>query len=114
MNETENDLQSGARITELEERCGELRRIVNILFAGLVVTSFTLTAYLALEGHRASQDADVAKQRAEYYQRVVQQDDAAIQAFYTKMQEFGRTHPDFQKQILSKYKVTNNAQPAKP
>ena len=101
-------------MAELEEKCGELRRIVNLLFGGLVVTSFTLTAYLALVGHRASQDADVARQRAEYYQRVVEQDDAAIQSFYAKVQDFGRTHPDFQKQVLSKYKVTNNAQPAKP
>lgn len=101
-------------MSELEEKCGELRRVVNVLFAGLVVTSFTLTAYLGLEARRAAQDADGARRVTDYWQQVVRQDDTAIQDFYSKIQEFGRTHPDFQKVVLSKYKITSNAQAAKP
>jgi hypothetical protein len=110
MNEPENDLQSGSRLTELEGQCGELRRMVNMLFGALVLTSFSLTAYLGLQGKRAAQESVDARHELDYYAQLVQQDDAAIQTFYSRLQEFGRTHPDVVNRILSKYKV--NTPPA--
>lgn len=111
MNEPENDFQSASR-EAMEENCGELRRMVNLLFGALVVSSFTLTAYLGLEGVRAAQEAAQGKQRLDEIGRAVQQDQAVIQVFYSKLEEFARTHPDFQNRVLSKYTMNTGNPPA--
>jgi hypothetical protein len=91
------------------ETSEDLRRQINVLFGALVVTSFTLTAFLGLEARRSAAEASVAKPRAEEAEKAIAQDNAAVQAVYAKLQEFGRTHPDFQSKILVKYKINSNA-----
>lgn len=106
MNESETDLQSASRPAGNNGNCEDLRRQITLLFAGLTITSFTLTAYLGLQARRASVELIAIKPRAEDAVKLLQQDDAAAQAVFAKLTEFGRTHPDFQTKILSKYKVT--------
>lgn len=78
----------------------------------MILTSFTLTAYLGLQMKRAGEEAAQAKAQANELKQAVQQEDGNIQATFSKLSEFARKHPDFQNQILSKYKVNTSA-PAK-
>ena len=109
MNEPENNLQNSSRLTDMSENYEALRRQFNLVFIGLVVTSFTLTVFLGLQAKRSAAELSVIKPRAEETAKVVQQNDANVQALFAKLTEFGRTHPDFQLKILSKYRIDTNA-----
>ena len=108
MSEPENTPQSGSPVACPETNGEEMRRLVNILFGGMILTSFTLTAFLGVESRRATKDAAITKAQTVELTRAIQQTDADLQAAYTKLSEFARKHPDFQNQILSRYfKFTN-------
>ena len=83
--------------------------MVNLLFAGLVITSFTLTAYLGLEARRAAVQLTYLKPQVEQTLSAVKQTGDHDQAILSKLVEFGRSHPDFQSRILSKYKIEPSA-----
>jgi len=108
MSETENNMPNASRETELTEKCRELSRMVNLLFAGLVITSFTLTAFLGLEAKRSAKLHSFRKQQAEDTMTALKQTDAHDQAILSRLVEFGRTHPDFQNKVLVKYNITAN------
>jgi len=101
---------------DAEEAHESLRRQINLLFGALLISSFTLTAFLALQAGRVSTEYATAKMQAEGALRTFQEDNVALQATLTRLQEFGRTHPDFQKQILVRYKIDGSmlAAPAAP
>ena len=111
MNLPENNPSTSSPAPDAESS-QELRRTINILFAGMILTSFTVTAYLGLQSKRAGEEATQAKAQANELKQAIQQEDGTIQATFSKLSEFARKHPDFQNQILSKYKV-NTAPPAK-
>ena len=111
MNEPGNDLPSASLPLESEETIESLRRQVNLLFSGLVITSFIVTAYLCLEARRASIDLMMVQPRAAEIMKLSEQDSTSAQEIYIKLSDFARTHPDFQKQIFFKYKF-NPAEPA--
>jgi len=46
--------------------------------------------------------------------RLVQQDNQSVEVTYAKLVEFARTHPDFQKVVLSQFTLSTNAAPAAP
>jgi hypothetical protein len=106
MNEPENNLTPRSMDGETS---ADLRRQINVLLGALVITSFTLTAFLGLEARRASAEFMAIKPRAEEAEKAIAQDNANVQTVFSKLQEFGRTHPDFQSKILSKYKLNSNA-----
>lgn len=108
MNEPQSDLQNGS-VEELNKECAELRRVNNLLFGALIITSFTLTAYLGLEGRRADAELTDAKQRAEQAGQFIQQDVTDIKAFYSKLSDYARVHPDFQNRVLSKFRLNNSS-----
>jgi hypothetical protein len=119
MNEPESNLQNAPRSMDAEEAHESLRRQINLLFGALLISSFTLTAFLALQAGRVSTEYATAKMQAEGALRTFQEDNVALQATLTRLQEFARTHPDFQKQILVRYKIDGPmpaapATPAKP
>jgi hypothetical protein len=114
MNEPENNLPAASRSVAGDENYENLRRQINLLFGALIVTSFTLTAYLGLQARRASVELLAIQPRADEATRLLQQDDASAKAAFSKLEDFGRTHPDFQARILSKYKVNTNAPMAAP
>jgi hypothetical protein len=113
MNEPETNLQNAPRSLDAADTHESLRRQLNLLFAAVVISSFTLTAFLGLQARRVSMDYAATKVQLDGALRVFQQDNVSLQAALTKLQEFGRTHPDFQKQILAKYKI-NGPMPAAP
>jgi len=105
MNESEMNPQNAPGSADTFETGEDLRRQLNLLFGALVIMSFTVTAYLGLQARRASMDYLAAKPRADEAVRIFKQDNVAVEAAFSKLTEFGRTHPDFQKQILAKYKL---------
>lgn len=105
MNEPQANPQDFSSGADVIERCRDLQRLVNLLFTGLIITSFTLTAFLGLQAHRASVEVDITRSRAEQDTALARQSNAEAEAVYSKLVEFARTHPDFQNKVLSKYKV---------
>jgi hypothetical protein len=112
MNQPESSLTS--RPVDIGETCEDLRRQITVLFGALVVTSFTLTAFLGLEARRSSAELLAIKPRAEEAEKLISQDNATVQSVYAKLEEFGRTHPDFQSKVLVKYKINNHTTKAEP
>jgi len=96
------------------ENVDNLRNQMNLLFGCLLIASVTLTAYLGLQARRASLDLVSLQGPASESMRLDMQDNEGMQAVFGKLTEFGRTHPDFQKVVLSKYRFTTNGVPAAP
>jgi len=111
MNEPGNDLPS--QPVENSETVDALRRQINLLFGGLIIVSFTLTAFLGLQARRAAIDLAAIQRPASEALKIAEQDDAAVKNTFAKLVEFGRTHPDFQKEVLSKFRLNTNS-PALP
>jgi hypothetical protein len=106
MNNLEDNASAAA---DLKETCENLRRQVNLLLGGLMITSFTLTAYLGLQARRASAELAVVQPRAEQSRKLMDQDDASAEGIYTKLGDFAKTHPDYQNRIFSKYKMNGKS-----
>jgi hypothetical protein len=106
MNEPGTDPRNELREAGSDAANAELRRIVNLLFAGLALTSFTLTAYLGLEARRASAELAVVKASEEKTVKAVHDDDASAEGIFNRLADFAKTHPDFQKQIFYKYNAS--------
>lgn len=111
MNEPGNDLPV-SRPVENQDTIEGLRRELNLVFGTFLIASFTLTLYLGLEGRRAALELAAEQQ----IMRAIEQDDVALANTFGKLTEFGLTHPDFQKQVLSKFRLntSTNSAPAAP
>jgi hypothetical protein len=107
MNELENP---SAQTDDSNEKIESLRSQMNLLFGCLLVASLTLTAYLALQARRASLEALALKGPAAESAQLLHQDDVAMGNTLSKLAEFGRTHPDFQKIV----RFNTNAAPVAP
>ena len=112
MNEPENNPASYT--ADKNEQTETLRYQMNLIFSGLLVISFTLTAYLGLQARRASLDLITLQGPAAETMKLAQQDDLAVETAFGKLQEFARSHPDFEKVVLSKYHLNTNSAPAAP
>ena len=97
---------------DAEETHESLRRQINLLFAALIISSFTLTAFLGLQARRVSLEYAATRMQAEGALRAFQENNVALRATLTRLQEFARTHPDFQKQVLVRYKIDGPMPPA--
>jgi hypothetical protein len=109
MNELENNPPAAS---ETNEKIESLRSQMNLLFGAVLVASFTLTAFLAVQARRASLDFLSLRGPAAESIRLVQQDNEAVEATYAKLTDFARTHPDFQKVVFAKYRLSTNGAPA--
>jgi hypothetical protein len=101
--------QTDPRPADREDTVEGLRRQINLLLGGLLISSLTLTAFLALQARRASADLRAVQYHVVEQFKVNQHDIASIQMVYGKLAEFGRAHPDFQKRILSQFQFETNA-----
>ena len=114
MNEPENNLPDAPLPMDSQNAPEDLRRHVNLLFGALLISSFTLNLYLGLQGKRAANELLAVQTRAMEQYNQNQQEIATIQAIYVKLADFGRTHPDFQTRILSRYQFDSNSAPQPP
>ena len=112
MSETENQNSEASQIAELREQCESLGQQVRTLLYGLVVASFTLTAFLGLSARRTGKELAVVQQQANQINEVSKREQPGIQNFLGQLVKFGSNHPEYQA-ILEKYNVhTVNAPPA--
>lgn len=95
-----------------DEKFETLQRQNNLLFAALLITSFTLTAYLGLQMRRVTMDLTNVQARAQETSEIFKKNVAANEAIFQQLTEFSRTHPDFEKQVFGKYKLETNTPPA--
>jgi len=107
MSELENP---PAHTEDTNEKIEALRSQMNLLFGCILVASLTLTAYLALQARRASLEALALKRPAADYAQQLRQEDIVVGGTLSKLVEFSRTHPDFQKIIH----FSTNTPPAAP
>jgi hypothetical protein len=98
---------------ELRQQCQDLRRQVSMLLLTFMMASFTLTAYLGLQNIRAGRDLKNVRQLRTQLAEQTKMELAGVQAFVSKLGEYGQTHADFQP-ILTKYQIrmVTNAPPA--
>jgi hypothetical protein len=113
MNEPEANLQNTGSV-DAHEVHESLRGQINLLLGALIVTSFILALYLGVEAKRVWIDYNITKPQADAAVLALDQNTAAFQMELAKLVEFGRTHPDFQKQVLDKYKNKIDALLAAP
>jgi len=111
MIEPENPSPEASDLGELKEQCAALRSQTTALLLALVVLSGTLSAYLFVQARRARVDLEAFRPQANQVAEAIKREDPAIRDFFAKLNEFGRTHPDFQP-VLSKYKIQTPAAPA--
>ena len=114
MNEPGTDLENPAGTAASNETLADLRRLVNLLFASLLICSAALASFLGVQARRASTDLRDLRAKVAGASRELQQQEANDMSAFAKLEEFGRTHPDFEKTVLSKYKVATNKPPVAP
>jgi hypothetical protein len=115
MDQPENNLQDASRPVDSHQDTSEdLRRQMNLLFGALLISSLTLNLFLGLQGKRAAGEYLAVRTRAIDQFKQNQQEIATIHNIYGKLVDFGRTHPDFQQRILSRYLFDTNTPPAEP
>ena len=105
MNESETN---SSVQTDLMDRVVALRHQVFMLLFALVVVSGTLTVYLFIQNHRASNDLAAVKPQAaqlKMFMDAFRRDEPSMTAFVNQLRAYSVTHPDFQP-ILKKYGLT--------
>jgi len=108
-----NDLENPPAHSEnSNEEIENLRSQMNLMFGCILVASLTLTAFLGLQARRASLEAVALKGPAVGLAQQMRQQDVAMSNTLTKLAEFARTHPDFQKII--RFNTNTNTAPAVP
>ena len=112
MNVPENNPQGLPHSMDENEVVERLRRQVNLIFGALIVSSLTLALFLGVQAREITIQDNVVKNNVNEFGRAVQQDTLNVGATFTKLAEFARTHPDFQKQVLTNYVV--NIQKSSP
>ena len=113
MSPTEDTMSESPEVAELRQQCHALRRQGMILMVGLVIASFTLTAFLAVQFRRTSKDLEAVRDRRAKLQEAGKKDAQAVQALVAKLSEYGKSHPDFAA-LLAKFGIREptNAAPA--
>ncbi len=115
MNEPEKIPSDTAWVSDnANEKIESLRSQMNLMFGVLLIVSFTVTAFLAVQARRASLDLLSLQGPAAESIRLVQQDNETVEATYAKLTDFARTHPDFQKVVFAKYRLSTNTAPTAP
>jgi len=88
-----------------------LQRQLNLMLLALVVLSGTLTVYLLRQVTYAKKDLNAIKGPATQLIQAFNRDKPGMDAFLTKLGEYGRTHPDFVP-LLNQYQIPVAATPA--
>jgi hypothetical protein len=113
MSDLENKPLETSEIAELKEQCAGLAQQVRILLYGLVVASFTLTLFLALQARRAGRELDLIQPTATQIAELSKKEEVAIRTFLGQLLEYGKVHSDFAA-LLQKYKIVTVKAPGAP
>ncbi len=78
-----------------------LKNQIFTLLVALIVVSGTLTVYLYRQVSTAGKDIAQGQQLT----AVLNQNEAVVQNFVTRLVQYGEKHPDFAQQVLKKYGI---------
>jgi len=96
-------------IADLREQCLDLNRQVSLLMVGLIVASFTLTAFLGVQSIRAGRELEQMNQMM----NATRQEQANLEGVLARLIEYAKTHPDFMP-VLGKYGIKPINQASNP
>ncbi|MBE0543651.1 MAG: hypothetical protein IH623_20085 [Verrucomicrobia bacterium] len=106
MNELESKSSPAVDSLQSDQPYAALQTRMTILLLAMVVLSGTLTVYLYQQQRYAVQDRDVTKQAVtQLLQAFQQQQKPLMENFLGKLQDYGKTHPNFVP-LLTKYGYT--------
>src|SRR5262249_37401836 len=105
-----SDSENRTEIAELREQCAGLGQQVKTLLYGLVVASFTLTAFLGLEARRAGKELETIQPQAMQVAETAKREESNIGNFLGKLVDFGSPPPDYAA-IPEKYNVKQRPTP---
>jgi hypothetical protein len=108
MNESESKSTNASEMTELREQCALLSRQVSTLLLALVVTSVTFAGFVGLQVRRIGKDLDAVRPQARQITEASAKEMPVLQNFFSKLADYGKTHPEFQP-IVTKYGLATNA-----
>ncbi len=92
--------------TELAQQIDALRRQTFTLLLALIIVSGTLTVFLYRQASLTRRDIAAIKPQATLVIQTYTQDLPVIQSFVKQLVAYGQAHPEFQQQILNKYRIT--------
>lgn len=98
-----NELQTN---NGLSNQIDALRRQVFTLLLALIIISGTLTVFLYRQATLTRRDIAAIKPQAAQVVQIFNQNRPAIQSFVQQLVAYGKSHPDFQQQVLKKYGIT--------
>ena len=104
MSDLENQKPEAVEIAELKEQCESLGQQVRTLLYGLVVASFTLTAFLGLQARRAGKEVVAIRPQAAQVNEISRREEQGLGLFLGRLVDFGKTHPDYAV-LLDKYQI---------
>jgi hypothetical protein len=113
MNETERSLNAPFdALTELQGEVQALKRLVSMVVALLIMVTFSVDVYMMRQVTTVNRELASAQNIIDDFNKRVA---PAAGEFWTKLNEYGRSHPDFAP-VLAKYTnfVTTTAVPAAP
>jgi hypothetical protein len=95
MNEPESKMTDSSELAELRTQHEALQKQVTRLLLGLVVLSLTLTAFMGLMARRAGTELKAIRPQATQVMEISKKEEPAIQAFWGKLVNYSKSHPDF-------------------
>jgi hypothetical protein len=98
--------------TDLMDQVVALRYQVFTLLLALVVVSGTLTVILYRQARLTGKDIEAIKPAAIQIIERFKREKPGMENFVKQLTAYGTTHPDFQLQVLSKYGIGTQTQPA--
>jgi hypothetical protein len=90
--------------SELEEQLGSLQRLVGTVLVLLLIISGTFSIYLFWQVRAENRELEALRQQLQQVIKIEAQQNEVVK----RMQDYGRTHPDFLP-ILGKYGLTPEA-----
>jgi hypothetical protein len=102
MNESEPNSHTHA---ELSDQIDALRRQTFTLLLALIVVSGTLTVFLYRQASLTRRDIAGVKPQAAQVIQAFNQDFPVITNLVQHLIIYGQSHPDFQQQVLNKYRI---------
>ena len=94
---------------DLAGQVAALQRQTFTLLLALIIVSGTLTVFLYRQASLTRRDIAAIKPQAAEVVKVFNQERPLIQSFVQQLVAYGKTHPDFEQQILKKYNITEKA-----
>ena len=91
-------------ITENNSEMAALKNQVFTLLVALIVVSGTLTVYLYRQVTIAHKDIALIQQQSQQLTALLNQSDAVVSPFISKLVAYGQKHPDFVP-VLKKYGI---------